>query len=176
MRKLTKYPGGRRVNSRCTRVLRKIPGILPIWPKIWLILGPNQPQTRLRAQNLTISTEFSREKREEKRGCCREKRKGKQTGCERQTLFVEPNERAKRCTWSTWSAVSSLTSRAGELRSAPSGPDDRDRVAGKRALALGGARSQGHNTGLRGLAPRTGFPLNCRTRPLLGASGHDTSY
>ena len=34
-------------------------------------------------------------------------------------------------------AVSSLTSRAGELRSAPSGPDDRDRVAGKRALAPG---------------------------------------
>ena len=31
----------------------------------------------------------------------------------------------------------SLTSRAGELRSAPSGPDDRDRVAGKRALAPG---------------------------------------
>ena len=33
-------------------------------------------------------------------------------------------------TWSTWSAVGSLTSRAGELRSAPSGPDDRDRVTG----------------------------------------------
>ena len=30
----------------------------------------------------------------------------------------------------------------------------------------GGARSQGHNTGLRGLAPCTGFPLNCRTPPL----------
>ena len=30
----------------------------------------------------------------------------------------------------TWSAVISLTSRAGELRSAPSGPDDRDRVTG----------------------------------------------
>ena len=42
--------------------------------------------------------------------------------------------------WSTWSAVGNLTSRAGELRSAPSGPDDRHRVAGKRALALGGAR------------------------------------
>ena len=40
-------------------------------------------------------------------------------------------------TWSTWSAVGNLTSRAGELRSAPSGPDDRDRVAGKRALAPG---------------------------------------
>ena len=33
-------------------------------------------------------------------------------------------------TWSTWSAVISLTSRAGELRSAPSGPDDRYRVTG----------------------------------------------
>ena len=49
--------------------------------------------------------------------------------------------------------------RAGELRSAPSGLDDWDRVAGKRALALGGARSQGHNTGLRLLVPRSGFPL-----------------
>ena len=84
LRKSTKYPGGRRVNSRYARVLRKIPGILTIWPKIWLILGPNQPQTRLRAKNLTISTEFSRENREEKRGCCREKRKGKETGCERE--------------------------------------------------------------------------------------------
>ena len=52
LRKSTKYPGGRRVNSRYTRVLRKIPGILPIWPKIWLILGPNQPQTRLRARKI----------------------------------------------------------------------------------------------------------------------------
>ena len=86
LRKSTKYPGGRRVNSRYARVFRKIPGILPNWPKIWLILGPNQPQTRLRAQNLTISTEFSREKREEKRGCCREKRKGKETGCERKSV------------------------------------------------------------------------------------------
>ena len=58
-------------------------GILPIL----LISAPKQPQTRLRAQNLTISTEFSRERREEKRGCCREKRKGKQTGCERKTLY-----------------------------------------------------------------------------------------
>ena len=32
--------------------------------------------------------------------------------------------------WSTWSAVGSLTSRAGELRSAPSEPDDRDRATG----------------------------------------------
>ena len=31
---------------------------------------------------------------------------------------------------STSSAVGNLTSRAGELRSAPSGPDDRDRVTG----------------------------------------------
>ena len=45
-----------RVISRYTRVLREISGILPIWPKIWLILGPNQPQTRLRAKKLTIST------------------------------------------------------------------------------------------------------------------------
>ena len=44
-------------------------------------------QTRLRAQKMTILTEFSRENREENRGGCREKRKGKQTGCERQTLF-----------------------------------------------------------------------------------------
>ena len=41
------------------------------------------------------------------------------------------------CTWSTWSAVINRTSRAGELRSAPSGPDDWHRVAGKRALAPG---------------------------------------
>ena len=46
-------------------------------------------------------------------------------------------------TWSTWSAVGNLTSRAGELRSAPSGPDDRHRVAGKRALAPGGCAFAG---------------------------------
>ena len=34
----------------------------------------------------------------------------------------------ERCTWSTWSAVINRTSRAGELRSAPSGPDDCHRV------------------------------------------------
>ena len=104
-------------------------------------------------------------------------------------------------TWSTWSAVINLTPRTGELRSAPSWPDARHRVAGKRALALGGARSQGHNTGLRGLVlrfgfplaaerplyselkntlrglvPCTRFPLNCRTPPLLGANGHTTLY
>ena len=38
-------------------------------------------------QHLTISTQFSRENREETRGCCREKRKGKQTGCERKTWY-----------------------------------------------------------------------------------------
>ena len=43
------------------------------------------------------------------------------------------------CSWQP------LTSRAGEQRSAPSGPDARGWVAGKRALALGDARSQGHN-------------------------------
>ena len=32
--------------------------------------------------------------------------------------------------WSTWSAVGNLTSRAGELRSAPSEPDDRHRATG----------------------------------------------
>ena len=44
----------------------------------------------------------------------------------------------------------------------------------------GGARSQGKgrkvNTGLRGLVPCTGFPLNCRTPPLLGANEHTTLY
>ena len=42
------------------------------------------------------------------------------------------DRRRLRCrgTWSTWSAVSDLISRAGELRSAPSGPDDRHRVTG----------------------------------------------
>ena len=33
-------------------------------------------------------------------------------------------------TWSTWSAVINRTSRAGELRSAPSEPDDWHRVTG----------------------------------------------
>ena len=73
--------------------------------------------------------------------------------------------------WSTWSAVGNLTSRAGGLRSTPSGPDDWHRVAGKRALALGGARSQGHNTGVsqRGLALRFGCPLAAE-RPLYSRS------
>ena len=61
--------------------------------------------------------------------------------------------------------VVNLTPRTGELRSAPSWPDARHRVAGKRALALGGARSQGHNTVLRGIVPRSGFPLAAE-RPL----------
>ena len=44
--------------------------------------------------------------------------------------------RARQSTSSTWSAVSNRTStRAGELRSAPSGPDDWHRATGKRALA-----------------------------------------
>ena len=78
--------------------------------------------------------------------------------------MISRRREADHKTWSTWSAVINLTPRTGELRSASSWPDARHRVAGKRALALGGARSQGHNTGLRGLAPCTGFPLNCRTR------------
>ena len=48
-----------------------------------------------------------------------------------------PPETGMESTWSTWSAVINRTSRAGELRSAPSGPDDWHRVAGKRALAPG---------------------------------------
>ena len=44
---------------------------------------------------MTISTEFSRENREEKRGCCREKRKGKQTGCERKTSYSLTNGEAQ---------------------------------------------------------------------------------
>ena len=52
-------------------------------------------------------------------------------------LHATPRSSHSRRSWSTWSAVISLTSRAGELRSAPSGPDDRDRVAGKKALAPG---------------------------------------
>ena len=66
-------------------------------------------------------------------------------------------------TWSTWSAVSNLTSRAGELRSAPSGPDDRYRVAGKRALALGGARGRTWST--------WSAIINRTSRAALGALG-----
>ena len=51
---------------------------------------------------------------------------------------------------------------------------------GQESPSPGGAHSQGKgrkiNTGLRGLDPRTGFPLNCRTPPLLGASGHYTVH
>jgi len=36
------------------------------------------------------------ENREEKRGCCREKGKGKQTGCERQTWLIEPKTRTEK--------------------------------------------------------------------------------
>ena len=59
-----------------------------------------------------------------------------------------------RSTWSTWSAVINLTSRTGELRSAPSWPDARSVGIGLRARepespSPGGARSQGHNTSPR---------------------------
>ena len=51
---------------------------------------------------------------------------------------------------------------------------------GQESPSPGGARSQGKgrkvNTGLRGLVPCTGFPLNCRTPPLLGANGHTTLH
>ena len=51
---------------------------------------------------------------------------------------------------------------------------------GQESPSPGGARSQGKglkvNTGLRGLVPCTGFPLNFRTPPLLGASRHDTVH
>ena len=72
--------------------------------------------------------------------------------------------------WSTWSAVINLTSRTGELRSAPSWPDARHRVTGKRALAPG-VRGRRAITRLRGLAPRTGLPLNCRTHLFLDRGG-----
>ena len=74
----------------------------------------------------------------------------------------------KRKTWSTWSAVITASHPGpGELRSAPSGPDEISGSGyGLESPSPGGARSQGHNTGLRGLAPCTGFPLNCRTPPL----------
>ena len=43
-----KSAGITRVYPGFSRYTRKIPGILPIW----LILGPNQPQTRLRARDI----------------------------------------------------------------------------------------------------------------------------
>ena len=81
LRKSANYPGIFQVCTMKKLVYPQNTGILPIL----LISAPKQPQTRLRAQNLTISTQFSRENREENRGCCREKRKGKPTGCERKT-------------------------------------------------------------------------------------------
>ena len=52
------------------------------------------------------------------------------------------------------------------------GAEKRTQLAGRSASGYGlespspgGARSQGHNTGLRGLAPRSGFPL-AADRPL----------
>ena len=73
---------------------------------------------------------------------CRKPRKGQEpsdaeNGGISNIYFTEVCGVVSTWSWSTWSAVISLTSRAGELRSAPSGPDDRDRVAGKRALAPG---------------------------------------
>ena len=58
----------------------------------------------------------------------------------------------------TVQSKSNLTPSAGvELRSAPSGPDDRDRVTGERGLGVGGGgwRGMGHkvNTVLRGVGP-----------------------
>ena len=52
--------------------------------------APNEPQTRVSAQspeNLMVSPG----KQRGKRGCCREKRKGKETGCERKSLFMYPH-------------------------------------------------------------------------------------
>ena len=64
------------------------------------------------------------------------------------------------------SSQESLRGGSRVVYSFPSVPDDRHWVAGKRALALGGARSQGHNTILRGLVPRAlGFPSGGRRGP-----------
>ena len=70
-------------------------------------------------------------------GRARRMSKKDEDGDEHEHAKVGLRVRVEGQSWSTWSAVISLTSRAGELRSAPSGPDDRDRVAGKRALAPG---------------------------------------
>ncbi|EOD29833.1 hypothetical protein EMIHUDRAFT_233385 [Emiliania huxleyi CCMP1516] len=71
--------------------------------------------------------------------------------------------------WSTWSAVINLTSRAGELRSAPSGPDGRYRVAGKRALALGAAATVADPGLLRGYSRARPLPLAPAARTLASA-------
>ena len=78
--------------------------------------------------------------------------------------------------WSTWSAVINRTSRAGELRSAPSGPDDWHRVAGKRpctflvemleGVLCGAGRSQASSEGRRTLTL-----LGCRARRRLRHDG-----
>ena len=52
LRKSTKYPGGRRVISRYTRVLREIPGILPIWPKIWQRFGAKPASDSAQSQKI----------------------------------------------------------------------------------------------------------------------------
>ena len=77
--------------------------------------------------------------------------------------------------WSTWSAVISLTSRAGELRSAPSGPDDRDRVAGKRALAPGVRVRRAVTRVSEGWFRVPGFPLTSE-RPLYSELVDTTLY
>ena len=65
--------------------------------------------------------------------------------------------------WSTWSAQSfSLTSRAGELRSAPSEPDDRDRV-----LHRTGARSYHGSYALHGRLAPWG-PLRFLSKTVIG--------
>jgi len=63
--------------------------------------------------------------------------------------FRELRKKKKRapappCLEHSWSAVGNPSPRQGRgAKKRTSGPDDRYRVAGKRALALGGARSQG---------------------------------
>ena len=58
------------------------------------------------------------------------KRKRKSTWSTWSAVINLTSRAGELSTWSTWSAVINLTSRAGELRSAPSGPDDRDRATG----------------------------------------------
>ena len=98
-------------------------------------------------------------------------------------------ESLRRLPWCTCVSASARQSRAQSCAKFPSnlehlecghqphvqdrGAEKRTQLAGRSASGYGlespspgGARSQGHNTGLRGLAPCTGFPLNCRTPPL----------
>ena len=80
MRKSTKYPGGPRVISRYTRVLRKIPGILPIWPINLADFGPKPASDSAQCSEPKFDDSHgvfpgNREEKRQKRGCCREKRK-----------------------------------------------------------------------------------------------------